>query len=61
MEPEGAVRAADHEMMLEVQGTAPVIGFIDIDSFECQLYQRDYPAFRGHPCVVSNMSQRYLN
>ncbi len=39
---------------------SPVIAFLDVDSFECQVWQRQYPKTRGKPCVVVNTSGRIL-
>lgn len=38
----------------------PVIAFLDVDSFECQIWQRDNPITRGKPCVVANSSGRIV-
>ncbi|XP_035715905.1 DNA polymerase eta isoform X1 [Folsomia candida] len=38
-----------------------VIGLIDMDCFECQVYQRDKPKLKGSPCVVANSKGRIVS
>lgn len=39
-----------------IASVTPVIAFLDVDSFECQIWQREDPSKLGKPCVVANRS-----